>query len=370
MSRRIPLIAALFAAAIVMPTTAALADSGLTPSVSPFSYGGIPAGQSYSNWADQITLTNTTGSDVTLDAGAAAFTYGDASWGWTSVGSAEGGCFSPTPLVLHPGDSCTVLPIVPWHGTLGLVSDTLTVHTDQGTTDIPVSALFQGAQWDYVGASGDSWFPQVVGPTVKTHTFLVKNDGNIDLHITAVTLVDGQPLAPSFHVVADGCMGDPIAPGQTCPVVVSFDGPSDWKVGSELDLTTDATPALRGPTMTFDMTGVRIRLAVLSHTLTAHHFTPADANGNTHGVRYTFKTTTPAHDTLQVVNGHGRVVKSWTFRYVKRAGSRSRSVSWHGRNNSGRLVESGTYHFRVRLNEYGATHYGGRARITVDSATS
>ena len=113
------------------------------------------------------------------------------------------------------------------------------------------------------------------------------------------------------------------------------------------------------------MSGVRISLAVLSHTLSAHRFTPVDANGNTHGVSYTFKTTTPAHDTLQVINSHGRVVKSWTFRYIKRAGSRSRSVTWHGRNNSGHLVDPGTYHFRVRLNEFGTTHYGGRARITV-----
>ena len=60
-------------------------------------------------------------------------------------------------------------------------------------------------------------------------------------------------------------------------------------------------------------------------------------------------------------------MKSWTFRYIKRTGSTgSRSVTWHGRNSSGRLVKTGTYHFRVRLNEYGTTHYGGRARITVN----
>jgi hypothetical protein len=121
-----------------------------------------------------------------------------------------------------------------------------------------------------------------------------------------------------------------------------------------------------GPTLQFDMTGVRIRLAVLSHTLSAHRFTPVDQNGNTHGVSYTFKTTTPAHDTLQVINSHGHVVKSWTFRYIKRAGSRSRKATWHGRNNAGRLVSPGTYHFRVRLYEYGTIHYGGRALITVD----
>ena len=46
MSRKIPLVAALLAAALVIPTTAAqAADSGLTPTVSPFSYGG-PAGGS------------------------------------------------------------------------------------------------------------------------------------------------------------------------------------------------------------------------------------------------------------------------------------------------------------------------------------
>ena len=42
MSRKIPLVAALVAAALVIPTTAAqAADSGLTPTVSPFTYGDI-----------------------------------------------------------------------------------------------------------------------------------------------------------------------------------------------------------------------------------------------------------------------------------------------------------------------------------------
>jgi len=59
-------------------------------------------------------------------------------------------------------------------------------------------------------------------------------------------------------------------------------------------------------------------------------------------------------------------VKSWTFRNIKRTGTTgNRRVTWHGRNNSGHLVTPGTYHFRVRLNEYRTTHYGGRARITV-----
>jgi hypothetical protein len=367
MSRRIPLFAALVAAALVVPTTAAQADSGLTPSVSPFTYGAITAGQSYYNASTPIVLTNNTGSDVTLSAGVDTVTSSNDGWSWIGVGGGPyPNCVSLS-LVVAAGDSCIVIPYVVWKGSLGETTATLTVHSDQGTTDIPVSANFQASIADYL-PKGDSWFTQVVGAAPKTHTFFVKNDGNIDLHTTSVTLTDGQPLEPSFHIVSDGCSGAPVAPGATCPITVSFDGPSDWKVATNLVVTTDATSGVgtgSGPTLDFVMSGVRISLAVLSHTLSAHRFTPVDANGNTHGVSYTFKTTTPAHDTLQVINSHGRVVKSWTFRYIKRAGSRSRSVTWHGRNNSGHLVNPGTYHFRVRLNEYGTTHYGGRARITV-----
>jgi hypothetical protein len=365
MSRKIPLVAALLAAALVIPTTAAQADSGLTPSASPFTYGGIPAGQSYYNAADPIVLTNNTGSDVTLSAGVDTVTLSNDGWGWVGVGGGPPypDCQSVIPVVVAAGASCIVIPYVVWKGTLGDTSATLTVHSDQGSTDIPVSATFQASVAQYL-PNGESWFPQVVGPAAKTHTFHVKNDGNIDLHTTSVTLADGHPLSPSFHILSDGCSGAPVAPGATCPITVSFDGSSDWKAGTELVVTTDATHALgAGPTLQFDMTGVRIRLAVLSYTLSAHRFTPVDANGNRHGVRYTFKTTNPAHDTLQVVNGHGRVVKSWTWT-SQHAGYRS--VSWLGHNNPGRLVNPGTYHFRVRLHEYGTTHYGGRARIIVD----
>ena len=365
MSRKIPLVAALLAAALVIPTTAAQADSGLTPSPSPFTYGVIPAGQSYYNPADEIVLTNNTASDVTLDAGVDTVTSSNDGWSWIGVGGGPYPSCVSLSLVVAPGDSCTVIPYVAWKGVLGDTTATLTVHSDQGSTDIPVTATFQASVAQYL-PKGSYWFPQVVGPAAKTHTFYVKNDGNIELHTTSVNLVDGHPVSPSFHVVADGCSGEAVPPGETCPITVSFDGPSDWKVGTELVVATDATNVLgAGPTLQFDMTGVRIPLAVLSHSLSARRFTPVDANGNTHGVQYTFKTTTPAHDTLQVVNRHGRVVKSWTFRYVKRAGSRTRSVTWHGRNNAGHLVKPGTYHFRVRLNEYGTNRYGGRARIIV-----
>ena len=86
MSRKIPLVAALVAAALVIPTTAAQADSGLTPTVSPFTYGDITAGQGYYNWADPIVLTNTTGSDVTLSAGVDTVTSSNDGWGWIGVG--------------------------------------------------------------------------------------------------------------------------------------------------------------------------------------------------------------------------------------------------------------------------------------------
>ena len=258
MSRRIPLVAALFAAALVIPTTAAQADSGLTPTVSPFNYGDLPAGQGYYNWADPIVLTNNTGSDVTLSAGVDTVTSSNDGWGWISVGgSPYPSCISASPLIVAAGDSCSFVPYVAWKGVLGDTTATLTVHSDQGTTDIPVIATFQASVAQYL-PKGYYWFPQVVGLAPRTHTFYVKNDGNIDLNTTSVTLFDGQPLEPSFHIVSDGCGGAPVAPGATCPITVSFDGPSDWKVGTELVVTTDATHALgAGPTLLFDMTGVR-----------------------------------------------------------------------------------------------------------------
>ena len=168
MSRKIPLVAALVAAALVIPTTAAqAADSGLTPTVSPFTYGDITAGQGYYNWADPIVLTNTTGSDVTLSAGVDTVTSSNDGWGWIGVGgSPYPSCISQS-LVVAPGDSCSFVPYVVWQGVLGDTTATLTVHGDQGTTDIPVSANFQASIADYL-PKGYFWFPQVVGPAPKT----------------------------------------------------------------------------------------------------------------------------------------------------------------------------------------------------------
>jgi flagellar hook assembly protein FlgD len=81
-------------------------------------------------------------------------------------------------------------------------------------------------------------------------------------------------------------------------------------------------------------------------------------------VRYTWKATSPAHTTLQVVDAHGRVVRSWTLK-VQHAGYRS--ISWLGHNREGRLVRPGRYHFRVRLSEYGTTVFGGHARVRVQA---
>jgi hypothetical protein len=361
MLRRFPAVLLVLVAGLVLPTLAK-ADSGLTASPNPFDYGTIPAGYSYYNGASQLILTNTTNSDVTLNDLTSAFTYPDDNWSWVSVGDGQHVmCASLTPLVLHPGDSCAMVPYVVWNGSLGETTDTLTIHTDQGTSDVPVSAFFAGSVPAYV-ANNDSWFPQVVGPAVKSHTFYVKNVGNVPLHATSVTLVDGRPLSPSFHIIADGCTGEPIAPATTCPITVSFDGPSDWKVGTDLIVTTDGNTQLNNPTLDFSMTGVRIRLAVLSDTISAHSFTPVDANGNRHGVRYTWRSTNPAHTTLQVVNSHGLVVRSWTFK-SQHAGWRS--LSWLGKDNRGQYVTPGTYHFRVRLSEYHTVRFGGRERIVV-----
>jgi hypothetical protein len=266
---------------------------------------------------------------------------------------------------LHPGDSCAFVPLAGWHSAIGFTSTTLTVHTDQGTTDITASGTFTAAVAQYL-PNNDSWFATAIGSAVKTHTFYVQNQGNADMHTTSVTLYDGRPLSPSFHIVSDGCTGEPIAAGQTCPITVSFDGPSDWKANTDLVVTTDATHLLgAGPMLDYSISGVRARLAVLSSRLSRRSFTPVDALGNPHGVRYTFRTTNPAHVTLQVVNARGRVVRSWAY---KSAHARYRSVSWLGHTDSGSIARPGTYHFRVRLSLFGTTRYGGARRVNVRAA--
>ena len=71
MLRRIPLVAALVLAALVIPTTSAqAADSGLTPTRLPIQLRGPPpAARATTTGRRPIVLTNTTGSDVTLSAG-------------------------------------------------------------------------------------------------------------------------------------------------------------------------------------------------------------------------------------------------------------------------------------------------------------
>jgi len=86
MTRRIPLVAALFAAAFVIPITAAqAADSGLTPTVSRSTMA-----VSRRVWLLQLggpdRAHKQPGSDVTLSAGVDTVTSSNDTWDWISVG--------------------------------------------------------------------------------------------------------------------------------------------------------------------------------------------------------------------------------------------------------------------------------------------
>ena len=257
MSRKIPLVAALVAAALVIPTTAAqAADSGLTPTVSPFTYGDITAGQGYYNWADPIVLTNTTGSDVTLSAGVDTVTSSNDGWGWIGVGgSPYPSCISQS-LVVAPGDPAPSCPTL-----YGRVCSAIRPPRSQftATKEPPTSQSAPTSKRPSpTPAQRLLLVPASRRPAPKTHTFYVKNDGNIDLHTSRSPSQTGSrgTLLPhrlrwmqrrTSHARSD------------LPDHVSFEGPATGKSALS-DCHNRRDPGGGdgdGPTLQFDITVVR-----------------------------------------------------------------------------------------------------------------
>jgi hypothetical protein len=366
MSRKISLVAALLAAALVIPTTAAQADSGLTFSTTTVAYGDVPAGHLYSDIANPLTLTNNGGSSVTLE----SVTFTGGNWGWGGPGPV---CNFWGHQVLAPGDSCQFWPLAGWSvsgdqlAQLGGDDSVMHVATDQGTTDVAVFANFVGA---YAQLKESNWDPGVVGSTVATHTFNVKNLGNAPLTFDSITFdtsFSSHPATPSFAIQSDGCSGEGIAPGATCPVTLSYGGESDTE---QLDFSTNAYQSPHGATGAFfvGLDGTQIApFAVATHHISTNSFTLGHGGTRRHGVGYSFTSShTPVNMLLQVINSHGRVVRSWTSNnYFFDHHPLHPSVNWRGHNNAGHFVKPGIYHFRVKLSLWGYHSVGGIEHVLV-----
>jgi hypothetical protein len=368
MTRKISIIVAALLA-LTIPAVAQ-ADSGLTASPNPLDLGTVPAGQSYWAYTSPITFTNNGGSSVTIQA-----ITPPTSGGWGYFGS--GGTMCTISEVLAPSDSCDIHPIAVWHqdpDSLGVRSGTFSVTTDQGTTDIPVSANFVGAYVNDSTGTNFDWEPGAVGSTVKTKTVTVTAVGNTALNISSVaidTSISSHPGTPSFSILSDSCTGEAIAPGGSCQVKLQFDGPDD---SDYLVFSSNAYRAAGG----FDwhgsgvfrtyLSGTRIApFTVASHSISATSFTLGSGPQRPHGVLYSFLSSRyPMVQTLQVLNRAGHVVRTWTANgYFAEHHPLHPSVWWGGRDNAGNHVKPGIYHFRVRLSLWGYHTTGGYQKVTV-----
>jgi hypothetical protein len=366
MNRKVSIVVALLVA-FAIPAVAQ-ADSGLTISPNPNDLGTVPAGTSYWAYASPITFTNNGASDVTIQ----TITVSPLDWGYFGFG----GDICNINQVLAPGDTCNIHPIAVWQqdpDSLGLRSGTYTITTDQGTTDIPVSANFVGAYVNDVW-SNSFWGPGAVGSTIKTKTVTVTAEGNTALTISSVALdtsISPHPGSPSFTILSDGCTGESVAPGASCQVKLQFDGPDD---SDYLVFSSNAYRAANG----FDYRGGGVFRAYLdghrippftvaSHTISALSFNQGRRGARPHGVLYSFVSSHyPVNETVQVLNRSGRVVRSWTGNdYFYNHHPLHPNVWWAGRNNAGHFVKPGTYHFRVTLSLWGYTAHGGFQRVVV-----
>jgi hypothetical protein len=368
-SRRLLLVATLGSVALLMPLAAAQADSGLTPSAASVDLGDIPAGAGYWN-APALTFTNNGGDAITVKSVSPTdFTT------WTYWGA--GGTTCLPNVVLNPGDACNFHPLPTWqsvngHDPLGQTSTVYTVTTDQGATQVPVTAKWVGVKV-HSQPEGGAWEAGAVGNDVRAKTFRVYAVGNTPLNISSVSLDTSpstHPGAPSFAIVSDGCSGEAVAPGAFCAVTVDFAGPDD---AAYLDFASNAYATgdyqwQGGGAFRAALNGTRIApFHVATHHASTTHFTLGKAGAKPHGVFYQFTSSyTPVNLALQVVNSHGRVVRSWTGNdYFYNHHPLHPSVWWSGRNQHGRFVKPGRYHFRVVLRLWGYKTYGGGEHVTV-----
>jgi hypothetical protein len=372
MPRRLLSALALGVVALAMPLASAQADSGLTPTVTSLDLGDIPAGASYWN-APFVTFTNNGGSAVTIQS---------LTWTSTPTWAVQGsGTLCWANLVLNPGDTCNFAPVVAWHPVagqadpLGPISTTYTLTTDQGSTQIPVTADFVGVKVHSQPDGGD-WQAGAVGNAVKEKTFKVYAVGNAPLQVTSATLdtsVSSHPGSPSFSIVSDTCSGEAVSPGSYCTVTVNFTGPDD---SAYLVFASNAYAAgdydWRGSgTFRAALTGTRIApFTVATHHASTTEFNLGRSGAKPHGVYYAFTSSyTPVYQVLEVVNSHGHVVRSWTSNdYFYNHHPLHPSVWWGGRNQHGHFVKPGRYHFRVVLSLWGYRVVGGGEQVAVRHA--
>jgi hypothetical protein len=158
--------------------------------------------------------------------------------------------------------------------------------------------------------------------------------------------------------VDDGCQRDTIdyqeflSHGDSCQFTVQVDGSYDagsYSNGASLDVwdITTQQDVSKDVALTVNISN---QVAVTSTSLTPSAFYPLVRDGYRDYAHYSFSLNEAASGAVQVLNGKGKVVKTFGF-----SGRRSISVAWNGRNNAGSKVSVGYYRFRVVAHAHGTT---------------
>lgn len=262
----------------------------------------------------------------------------------------------------RPGESCEF--DTSWHaGVLGSWEGLWEVETSAGPVDLPITGFSRGASESHPGLKTF----QRYGLTPVEKTIVIDAGGNADLHISSVGLgatADSAAASTSdYSIVSDDCTGATLAPGQRCAVNVLLSGAADAE--SVLWIFSDAYsdsgyPGHDGVGEVGLTSTSYPKLAIERSAVSTRRFSPRGRHGLPRSVVYSFRSTDPSSDTVQVVTGSGRVVRTWVI-----ADKTQASVRWRGRNTNGNRVPPGRYTIRVRARFLGHTVVGGAEVVSI-----
>ena len=187
----------------------------LTPSPASIGFGSRQAGTGPSS-SQFATFTSTGTAPVSVPGGAVTITGADADQFVLSTES----CSSEE---LAPTEQCQAeVRFNPT--TAGAKTATLEVASDAGGSPATVALTGTGTPFAAVGATPEELdFGPVAlnaGPTAA-QTFTVESIGTTPLEIEGVTIYTSD--FADFSITDDGCTGESVAPGGTCPVSIDFE---------------------------------------------------------------------------------------------------------------------------------------------------
>ena len=240
--------------AVNLTGTGGVRAISMTPD--PLAFGNVLAGSTAGPM--NVTVANTGNMDLTFNGTGVSITNnaGGVFTAGTNTCPSNGN-------TLAVGQSCTfAVSFTPaaaqaYSGTVTATTDADTVNSTPPDQEVTLTGTGLVEPRIYVaGAAGfNGNFGDVVVGETGTGTVTITNTGNGDLYLEDIYLQNGAP----FSIVSTTCtFNAPMAPGDTCDVVLSF-GPQ--VVGSFSDNLVIVSDAANQPTASFPLTGRGVNLA-------------------------------------------------------------------------------------------------------------